>query len=247
MSIKLIEIPTTPPKELRKKIIKRETLRLAAEIGEYQHRMYAEGQQALLVVLQGMDASGKDGVVKNVFAHCNPTGIDIYGFKKPSTKEMNHDFLWRVHSKAPERGNIMVFNRSHYEDILIQRVHNWITDIHAEKRMEAINAFEELLEFDNHTKVLKFYLHLSDARQEEKLQERIDDPSKNWKHNAGDWEERKNWNKYMECYEYAINNSRIPWNITPADSRWYRNYIVAQKVLETLKSMNPQLPLIVKE
>ena len=246
MTIKLNDIPTTAPEELRKKVIKNETLKLAAEIGEYQHRMYAEGKQALLVVLQGMDASGKDGVVKNVFSHCNPTGIDIYGFKKPTETEMNHDFLWRVHAKAPEKGQIMVFNRSHYEDILIQRVHGWITDDVAQKRMAAINAFEELLEFDNNTKVLKFYLHISSERQKEKLQERIDDPSKNWKHNDGDWEERKNWDKYMDYYEYALNQSHVPWHITPADSRWYRNYFVARKVLDTFKSMDPQLPVIPK-
>lgn len=246
MTIKLNDIPTTPPDDLRKKIIRKETMKLAAEIGEYQHRMYAEGKQSLLVVLQGMDASGKDGVVKNVFSHCNPTGIDIYGFKKPTDREMNHDFLWRVHTRAPEKGQIMVFNRSHYEDILIQRVHGWISDEHAEKRMAAINAFEELLEFDNKTKVLKFYLHISSERQKEKLQERIDDPSKNWKHNDSDWEERKNWDRYMGYYEYALNASHLPWHITPADSRWYRNYFVARKVLETMKLMDPQLPLIPK-
>ncbi len=244
MSITLNKIPTTPPLEISKKIIVRETEKLAAEIGEWQHKLYAEGQQSVLVVLQGMDASGKDGTVKNVFKHCNPTGIDIYGFKKPSSLEMAHDFLWRVHQRAPQKGNIMVFNRSHYEDILIQRVHQWIDEERVEKRMSAINAFENLLEFDNNTKVLKFYLHISHEKQGEKLQERKDDPSKNWKHNDGDWEERNHWDKYMQCYEYAINKSEIPWHITPADKSWYRNYIVAKTVLENLKNLNPQLPVL---
>ncbi len=246
MSITLSQILTTAPNDLKKKIIVQETEKIALEIGELQHLLYAEAKQSLLVVLQGMDASGKDGVVKTVFRHCNPTGIDVYGFKKPSSLEFAHDFLWRVHKQAPQKGNIMVFNRSHYEDILIQRVHKWITEEHVEKRMAAINAFENLLEFDNKTKVLKFYLHISHERQGEKLQQRIDDAERNWKHNDADWEERNHWDEYMRCYKYAINNSEIPWHIIPADNRWYRNYTVAKQVLETLKSMKPQLPIMNK-
>ena len=140
----------------------------------------------------------------------------------------------------------MIFNRSHYEDILIQRVHKWITEERVEKRMSAINAFEELLEFDNGTKVLKFYMHISKERQQEKLQERIDDPTKNWKHNQSDWDENDHWEEYMKCYEYAINNSSISWHIAPCDKRYYRNYFIATKVLETLEAMNPQLPLLDK-
>jgi PPK2 family polyphosphate:nucleotide phosphotransferase len=247
MSVKLKNIPTGAPKELNKKKLESKTIEMAIKIGELQHKLYAERKQALLVVLQGMDASGKDGTIKTVFADCNPSGIDAFAFKKPTEEEFAHDFLWRIHKIAPQKGNIMIFNRSHYEDILIQRVHKWITEEHVEKRMKAINAFEELIEFDNNTKILKFYLHISQERQQEKLQERIDDESKNWKHNAADWDENDYWDDYMRCYEYAINKSEIPWIIAPSDSRWYRNYFIAKKVLETLEAMNPKLPLLEKK
>ncbi|MBP6446948.1 MAG: PPK2 family polyphosphate kinase [Saprospiraceae bacterium] len=246
MSIKLSTIPTNAPESANKKKIEAKTAELANKIGEMQHKLYAEGKQSLLVILQGMDASGKDGTVKTVFADCNPSGIDAYAFKKPTEQEFAHDFLWRVHKLAPQKGNIMIFNRSHYEDILIQRVHKWITEERVEKRMSAINAFEELLEFDNNTKFLKFYMHISKERQQEKLQERIDDPTKNWKHNQADWDENDHWDEYMKCYEYAINKSNIEWHIAPCDKRYYRNYFIATKVLETLEAMNPQLPLLDK-
>ena len=246
MSINLKKIPSLPPSDLNKKKIEAKTIDMVIKIGELQHRLYAEGKQSLLVILQGMDASGKDGTIKTVFADCNPSGIDAYAFKKPTEEEFAHDFLWRVHQKTPRKGNIMIFNRSHYEDILIQRVHKWINDEHAEKRMKAINAFETLLEFDNNTKVLKFYMHISPERQQEKLQERIDDPTKNWKHKAADWDENDKWEEYMKCYEYAINSSTIPWNVAPCDKRYYRNYFIAKVVLETLEAMNPQLPLLDK-
>lgn len=239
----LKNIATVPEKKHSKKKMVKQTEVLAQEIGELQHILYAEGKKSLLVILQGVDASGKDGSVKNVFKYCNPTGIDVYGFKKPSEEEFAHDFLWRVHKVAPMKGNIMVFNRSHYEDILIQRVHQWITEDRVDKRMKAINAFEELLEFDNQTKVLKFYLHISKEKQEENLQERIDDPLKKWKHNDNDWEERKHWDRYMECYEYVLEKSAIPWHIIPADKAFYRNFQIAQIVLQTLKDMKPILPV----
>lgn len=246
MSINLKNIPSLPPSDLNKKKIEAKTIDMVIKIGELQHRLYAEGKQSLLVILQGMDASGKDGTIKTVFADCNPSGIDAYAFKKPTEEEFAHDFLWRVHQKTPRKGNIMIFNRSHYEDILIQRVHKWINDDHAEKRMKAINAFETLLEVDSNTKVLKFYMHISPERQQEKLQERIDDPTKNWKHKAADWDENDKWEDYMKCYEYAINKSSIPWLIAPCDKRYYRNYFIAKVVLETLEAMNPQLPLLDK-
>lgn len=242
--IKLSEIPTRAPENLKKKKCELKTIDMAIKIGQMQHKLYAERKQSLLVVLQGLDASGKDGTIKTVFADCNPTGIDTTGFKKPTTEEMAHDFLWRIHKRTPESGNIMVFNRSHYEDILIQRVHKWIDMDRVEKRMNAINAFEELLEFDNDTKVLKFYMHISPDRQKEKLQERIDDPDKNWKHKPEDWEEREYWNEYIESYEYAINHSDIPWNVVPSDQRWYRNYFIAKIVLKTLESMHPEMPVL---
>lgn len=242
--VKLSDISTKAPKGLDKKLIKKETIAISKEIGEWVYKMHAEGKKSILIVFQGMDSSGKDGSTKNVFGHCSPSHIDAFSFKKPTEEEFGHDFLWRCHSKAPQKGEVMIFNRSHYEDILIQKVHNWISDEKREKRMNAINSFEELLEFDNDTTILKFYLHLSFEKQEEKLQERIDNPEKQFKHNDGDWEERKHWDKYMEAYEYAINNSTIPWHIIPVDSRWYRNYAIAKIVLEKLKSLDPKLPSI---
>lgn len=237
-------LDTRSPQGLDKQSIIEETVRLAKKIGELQHILYADGKQSVLVILQGVDASGKDGTAKNVFDFCNPSGIDFYSFKKPSEIELAHDFLWRCHMVAPRKGQIMVFIRSHYEDILVQRVHNWISEERAELRMKAINAFEQLLIFDNNTAIIKFFLNISYERQERKLQERLDDPRLNWKHNDADWEERKHWAKYMECYNFAINQSVIPWYIVPADQKWYRNYFVAKTVLEHLEKLDMKLPVL---
>ena len=240
----LSEIPTRAPKDTDRKEIEKTTSKMIKKIGELQNKIYAEKKHSVLVVLQGMDASGKDGATKNVFGRCNPSGIDAFSFKKPTEEEFSHDFLWRCHKIVPAKGHIHLFIRSHYEDILIQRVHNWIDDVKVAKRMTAINNFEDLIKFDNKTTVLKFYMHISLEKQEEKLQERIDLPEINWKHNPSDWEERKLWSKYMEAYEYAINESCIPWHIIPVDQRWYRDYCIAKVVLEELKSLDPKLPLI---
>lgn len=242
--IKLSDYPTRAPKGLDKNEIKKKTKEISKEISFYQERLLAEGKQALLVVFQGMDSSGKDGSTRAAFGRCTPHGVKAHSFKKPTEEEFAHDFLWRCNKLAPRKGHIQVFIRSHYEDILIQRVHKWIDEDRVTTRMNAINTWETLLQKDNNTKVLKFYLNLSKDRQLEKLQERIDIPEKNWKHNPGDWEERKLWDRYMECYEDAINRSEVPWIIAPVDQRWYRNYFIASKVLETLKEMNPQLPVL---
>ena len=245
--IKLSKIPTTRPKDIEKDDIKKVTKKMAKEIAELQYKMLAEGKRSILIIFQGMDSSGKDGATKNVFSDCSPSGVSVTSFKKPTDEEFAHDFLWRVHKHAPAKGQIKIFNRSHYEDILVQKVHGWITPKQQKMRMDAINAFENLLQFDNNTTVLKFYMHLSKERQLEKLQERVDDPEKNWKHNDGDWKERELWNKYRRCYEYAINNSDIPWHIVPVDSRSYRDYCIAKIVLETLKKMRLQWPPIKSE
>ena len=242
--IQLHEIPTRAPKGLEKEDIKRKTDRLTRRIGELQHIMYAEKKQNFLVVFQGMDASGKDGATRKVFSYCNPTGILAYPFRKPTEEEFAHDFLWRIHKQTPAKGQIKIFIRSHYEDILIQRVHEWINDDRALMRLEAINNFEKLLQEDNQTTILKFYLHISHERQIEKLDERKTTPGKQWKFNPADYDESKLWDKYMRYYEAAINGSDIPWIIVPADHRWYRDYIVAKKVYETLSNLNPEYPLI---
>lgn len=245
--IKLKSIPTKAPKGVEKQTTKSLLKHMVKEIGDLQHALYAEKKQSLLVIFQGVDASGKDGSTRNVFVNCGTIGTDAFGFKKPTEHEFAHDFLWRVNKLTPAKGFIQIFNRSHYEDILIQRVHKWIDMKRVKQRMDAINTFEQLLEFDNNTRVLKFYMHISKERQREKLQERIDDPMKNWKHNPSDWKETMYWNEYIKAYEYAINNSVIPWHIVPVDQRWYRNYFVARIVLDTLKKMNPQLPLLTAE
>ena len=240
--IHLSKIPTTAPEHLTKKKAQEITKKRCKEIGKLQNLLMAESKHALLIVFQGMDGSGKDGASRTLFRYCTPTNIKVYSFKKPTEEEFAHDFLWRVHKRTPAKGEIAVFNRSHYEDILIQRVHKWINETRVRKRMAAINAFEELLEFDNNTTVLKFYLHISEEQQAIELQQRLDDPTKFWKHNDNDWEERKLWDAYRKCYEYAINNSTIPWHIIGVDQRWYRDYQVSEIVLNALKKMKMKYP-----
>jgi PPK2 family polyphosphate:nucleotide phosphotransferase len=245
--IKLSEISTDPPEGIDREEIEKETDKLVDRLGELQYLLYAEQKHSVLVIFQGMDASGKDGAVRNVFKECTFDGVNVYSFKKPTDEEFAHDFLWRVHKQVPRDGEIKIFNRSHYEDVLIQRVHKWITEEHVDKRIQAINAFEELLQFDNKTQVLKFYLHLSYDQQAIELQERIDERKKNWKYNAGDWKEREHWDEYMRCYEDVINRSAIPWTIVPVDKRWYRNYVVAKTIVERLESLNMEFPKIEKD
>lgn len=236
-------LPTNPPAKIDKDQTNDQTAQLVKRIGDLQHRLYAEEKQSLLVVFQGMDASGKDGAAKNVFEACNPSGLKVTGFKKPTEEEFAHDFLWRIHKCAPQKGMVQIFIRSHYEDVLIQRVHKWISEDRVLLRMDAINSFEKLLLFDNNTRVLKFYMHISRENQKKELQERIDMPEKRWKHNPADWKEAEFWSEYMRCYEDAINRSEIPWHIIPVDKRWYRDYMIASVVCRQLEEMNPQLPL----
>lgn len=240
----LKNIPTDAPSKYNKEDIEKKTRKLAMEIAEMQDMLLANKNHSLLVVFQGMDSSGKDGTTREVFKYCSPAGVAVHSFKKPTNEEMSHDFLWRVHKVAPAKGMIQVFNRSHYEDILIQRVHNWIDEDTVEHRMKCINDFEDLISIRNKTVILKFYMNLSYERQEEKLQERIDQRRKNYKHNPGDWEERKHWGEYMKAYEYAINESDYPWIIAPCDQRWYRNYFIAKKIKEALDDLNLSYPAL---
>lgn len=241
--IKLSEISTLPPEDLSKKDLAKETDKLTERLGELQELLYAEQNHSVLVIFQGMDASGKDGAVRNVFKDCSYNGIHVYSFKKPTDEEFAHDFLWRVHKRTPAKGMIQIFNRSHYEDVLIQRVHKWIDEERVEQRIEAINAFEKLLEFDNNTIIFKFYLHISYEQQAIELQQRIDEREKNWKHNPNDWKEREHWDEYMRCYEDVINRCNVvPWTIVPVDKRWYRNYIVAKTIVKKLESLKMEYP-----
>lgn len=240
--ISLSEISTEAPRGWKEKDTEEKTEKLVKRLGDLQQLLYATQKHAALVVLQGMDGSGKDGAVHKVFDACRITGLTLTAFKKPTEEEFAHDFLWRVHKVAPQKGMIAIFNRSHYEDILIQRVHGWIDEKRVEQRMKAINAFEELMAFDNNTLVIKFYLHISKDEQEKQLRQRMEDPEKFWKHNPGDWKERELWDKYMDAYEYAINNSSIPWHICPVDNRWYRDYFIAKTMVEQLEKLDMQLP-----
>ncbi len=240
--IKLTNISTRAPQHLNKKDIKKKTIKTVNKIGKLSRVYEADKTHALLVVFQGMDSSGKDGTTREVFKFVSPSIACAHSFKKPTDEEMSHDFLWRVHKLVPGKGQIRIFNRSHYEDVLIQKVHHWIDDNTVEDRIVSINNFENLLKSDNNTTILKFYLHLSHEKQKEKLQERIELLEKNWKHNPNDLKESKLWEQYMEAYENVLNKSKIPWHIIPADQRWYRNYAVAQIVLETLQNMNLKYP-----
>lgn len=241
--IKLDSIDTRAPKEFEKQAIKEKTIKILEELDELQNLLYAESKHSVLVVIQGLDASGKDGVIRNVFGHINPQGVTVKSYKAPTAEELAHDFLWRIHSHAPGKGMIQVFNRSHYEDILITRVHKWCDDKTAKKRMKAINDFEKLLAEHNNTQILKFYLHVSPEEQQERLNERIHDKKKQWKYNENDFTEAKLWDDYRSAYEDCFENCNdIPWTIVPADQNWYKEYVIAKQLHDTLEGLNMQYP-----
>jgi PPK2 family polyphosphate:nucleotide phosphotransferase len=248
MPQKLLEIQTRAPKDFDKEKTKQTMATMLEELDELQNLLFAESKRSVLVVIQGMDASGKDGAIKNVFGTLNPQGVTVKSYKAPSEEELSHDFLWRIHNHAPGKGMIQVFNRSHYEDVLITRVHKWCDDDTAYKRMKAINDFETLLQEHNETKILKFYLHVSQEKQQERLKERIDDPRKQWKYNENDFNEAKLWDEYMKVYEDCFEHcNKIPWIIVPADQNWYKEYVIADAVLQTLANLKMQYPGIKKE
>ena len=245
--IELKDIDTRAPKKFDKETTKKETAEMLQKLDELQNLLYAESKHSLLIVIQGMDASGKDGVIRNVFGKLNPQGVEVKSFKAPTAEESAHDFLWRIHQQVPVKGIMQIFNRSHYEDILITRVHKWIDDDIAKKRMEAINDFEKLLHEHNNTSILKFYLHVSQKEQLERLNERIRDPKKQWKYNENDFSETRLWDIYMEMYEDCFENcDHIPWIIVPADQNWYKEFIIASKILETLENFDMKYPGIKK-
>jgi PPK2 family polyphosphate:nucleotide phosphotransferase len=248
MAQKLSEISTRSPKEFDKQDTKEKLPKMLEELDELQNLLFAQAKHCVLVVIQGMDASGKDGAIKNVFGTLNPQGVQVKSFKAPSEEELAHDFLWRVHKAAPGKGMIQVFNRSHYEDVLITRVHKWIDDETAQKRMKAINQFESLLTEHNSTEILKFYLHVSKEEQHERLEERISDPRKQWKYNENDFNEARLWDDYMKAYEDCFENcDKVPWIIVPADQNWYKEYVIADALLQTLKKLKMQYPGLKKE
>lgn len=220
------------------------TGQLIGRLEELQERLYANGDRAMLIVFQGMDTSGKDGTIKSVMSGVNPQGCKVVSFKAPSPEELGHDFLWRVHQRAPSKGQIGIFNRSHYEDVLITRVHGWVSDKVVKQRFNQIKEFEELLH-ESGTIVLKFFLHISKDEQKERLEERIRNPEKRWKFNEGDLEERKLWKNYMEAFEdmmAATSTNHAPWYIVPANRKWYRNLVVADRVVSALEAMKLKTP-----
>lgn len=241
-------LPTAAPKNVFKDKAKIETEKLKLKIGELQDILYAQGKYSVLVIIQGMDASGKDGAVKNVFEAVNPAGCRVIGFKKPSEEEMKHDFLWRIHKAVPERGMIHIFNRSQYEDVLIQRVHKWIDEKTVKQRFEQINDFEKML-IDNNTIVLKFMLNVSNEIQLIRLEERLSDPTKYWKHNDSDMKERESWSDYMKAYSDVLKHCSKPveWTVVPSDQNWHKEYVICKKIYDTLKSLNLQYPAIPKK
>ncbi|MCW3038160.1 MAG: polyphosphate kinase [Solirubrobacterales bacterium] len=211
---------------------------------ELQARLYAEGKRSLLLVLQAMDAGGKDGTIRAVFAGVNPQGVRVASFKAPTDLELAHDFLWRIHAQAPADGELTVFNRSHYEDVLVARVHHLVPEDVWRSRYGQIRHFEQLLH-DSGTTVVKVMLHISKDEQRERLQERVDDPGKRWKFNPGDLAEREHWDAYQQAYADAIGHTsreHAPWYVVPGDRNWYRNWAVLQILVDALGRMDPQYP-----
>lgn len=215
-----------------------------AVINEWQDKLYAEGKRALLVVLQGTDTAGKDGTIRHVFNETGPLGVTVTAFRAPSELELAHDFLWRAHLACPRRGCIGIFNRSHYEDVLIGRVRQLAPKKAIEQRYDQINAFEKILA-ENGTTILKFMLHISRDEQRERLQDRLDKPQSRWKFNPGDLEDRKLWDDYQQAYAVMLEKCSTdwaPWYVIPADRKWARNAAVAAIVRETLEAMAPEYP-----
>ncbi len=222
---------------LERAVAEAEFAQLTTEIDELQELLFGAGTHSLLIVLQGMDTSGKDGTVRKVFSQVSPLGSHVTSFKVPTEEELAHDFLWRVHLRAPAKGMIGIFNRSHYEDVLVVRVHQLVPEAVWRARYRQINEFERTL-IQNGTIMLKFFLHISPEEQAERLQEREQDVTKAWKLSAGDWRERQYWSDYMAAYEEALSQcstAYVPWQIVPADRKWFRNYAIARTVVETLR------------
>ena len=217
---------------------------LTDELEALQELLFAERKQKVLIVLQGMDTSGKDGTIRHVFEGVNPQGVQVAGFKVPTAEELAHDYLWRVHKQTPGSGEIVIFNRSHYEDVLVVRVHGFVSPEVWSRRYAQINDFERLLHEEG-TTILKFFLHIDLDEQKERLQARLDEPDKRWKFNLGDLKERKRWPEYIQAYEAVLSKTSTPWApwyIVPANRKWYRNLVVASVIVETLKGLKMKTP-----
>ena len=215
-----------------------------ARVAKLQYLLYADGNQSLLVVLQALDAGGKDGVVRHVFGAMNPQGTWVFGFKQPNKLEAAHDFVWRAHVRAPGKGEVVIFNRSHYEDVLVVRVHKLVPKSVWSKHYEMINDFEKML-YENGTRILKFYLHISPEEQLERFKQRLDDPSRHWKISEADYAERELWSDYIEAFEDAMERTstkHAPWYAIPSNHKWFRNLAISEIVADTMEDMDLKLP-----
>ena len=215
-----------------------------ARMDELQALLYADGGKSLLVVLQALDAAGKDGVVRHLFSGMNTQGTRVFGFKQPSDEEAAHDFLWRAHQRTPAKGEVVVFNRSHYEDVLVVRVHNLVPKAVWSKRFALINDFEKMLA-QNGTRILKFFLHISPEEQLARFRQRLDDPARNWKISESDYSERELWTDYVTAYEEALSRTSskdAPWYVIPANHKWFRNLAISQIIVDTMEGMGLQTP-----
>jgi len=242
--IKLHDFDPDYHADMDKEAVRQQTAEMVRKIGELQEKLYANARSSLLVILQGMDTSGKDGAVKKVFQDADPASVHVTSFKKPAGEELVHDYLWRIHQSVPRFGFIGVFNRSQYEDILVPRVLKLVPREVWSKRYEQVNAFENCLQ-ENGVKVLKFYLHISKEEQAERLRARLEDPTKNWKFNVEDLKMRQLWDDFQHAYQDILNlcsPKTCPWHLVPANRKWYRDFVIAEKVLQTLQSMKLQWP-----
>jgi PPK2 family polyphosphate:nucleotide phosphotransferase len=218
--------------------------KLTLRLNGLQELFYAENKHALLIVLQGMDSAGKDGTIRRVFSGVNPEGVRVASFKVPAPLESEHDFLWRVHAQVPAKGEMVLFNRSHYEDVLITRVHGFIERAVWERRYRAINEFERSLTEEG-TTILKFFLHISRGEQKRRLKERLDDPTKHWKFRESDIQERQRWHEYMEAYEEALTKTSTawaPWYVVPSNRKWFRDLVVSERIVSTLENFRMRYP-----
>jgi PPK2 family polyphosphate:nucleotide phosphotransferase len=218
--------------------------KLNGKLEVLQELLFAEHEHKVLIVLQAMDAGGKDGTIRHVFEGVNPSGVRVTSFKAPTPEELDHDYLWRVHKEVPGKGEMVIFNRSHYEDVLVVRVHNYVPPEVWKKRFDQINEFERALA-ESGTTILKFYLHIDPDEQKERLQDRLDDPTKRWKFRLGDLEERKLWGDYMEAFEDVLSKTSTdyaPWYIVPANRKWFRDLVVSSVLVDTLEGLKMKYP-----
>ncbi len=244
-----IDLSTYDPKDKStfadgKKEAKKRLIELNQEMGALQELLYAEHKHKILIVLQAMDTGGKDGTIRHVFEGVNPQGVRVVSFKVPTPEELDHDYIWRVHKQTPAKGEVVIFNRSHYEDVLVVRVHQLVPEEVWSKRYKQINEFEHML-VEEGTTILKFFLHISPEEQKARLQARLEEPSKHWKFNLDDLKERKLWPQYMQAYQDVLNQTSTewaPWYIVPADRKWYRNLVIARLIVETLEGLKMKYP-----